>query len=102
MEREIIESSVAGIPTSQIGEIQRDNEIWEEYDGGAKLMVTRHTLATPNHDEIISLSVSGEPNERMRVLQEFIEVYGLPIESTYSGEPNSVEYQTWLVPKLTK
>ena len=102
MEREIIKSAVASVPTSEIGEIQRDNEIWEEYDGGAKLMVTRHTLATPNRDEIISLSVSGEPNERQRVLQEFIEIYGLPIELTYSVEPDAVEYQTWLAPKLTK
>ena len=99
MEREIIESAVASVPKSELGKIQRDNEIWVEYDGRAKLTVRRHILPTPNRDEIISLDVSGEPNERQRVLREFIKVYGLPIESTYSREPNGVEYQTWLVRK---
>ena len=100
MEREIIKSAVASVPKSELGKIPRDDEIWVEYDGGAKLIVSRHTLATPNRDEIISLGVSGEPNERHRVLREFIEVYGPPIASTYSREPNGVEYQTWLVPKF--
>ncbi|MDB5160077.1 MAG: hypothetical protein JWO99_340 [Candidatus Saccharibacteria bacterium] len=101
MEREIIEASVAGLPKSKLGEIQRDHEIWEEYDGGAKIMVTRHVLPTPQKDEIISLSVSGEPTERHRVIKEFIAIYGRPVEvSSYSQNPEELEIIIWLIPKV--
>lgn len=97
MEREIISSSVASLPPSIIGEIQEDHEIWEEIDGGAKLMVTRHILPTPNRDELISLSVSGEPHERQRVIDEFTEVFGEPAQITQQPQlQNHIDMVAWI------
>ncbi len=100
MEREIISTSVANLPPSTIGEIQQDHEIWEEIDGGAKLMVTRHILPTPNRDELIALSVSGEPSERQRVIDEFSEVFGEPAQIDQQPQVrNYVDMVAWI--KLT-
>lgn len=97
MEREIISVSVASLPLSEIGSIQQDHEIWEEIDGGAKLMVTRHILPTPKRDEIISLSVSGVPSERQRVIREFAKVFGEPIDASLHLESlEHVDMVTWL------
>ncbi len=79
MEREIIKSTVESLPYSTIGEVQQDHEIWEEFDGGAKVTVTRHYLPTPNRDSIVAMTVSGEASERHRVEREFIEVFGDPV-----------------------
>lgn len=97
MEKEIISSSVASLPKSEIGKTPLDYEIWEEVDGGARLMVTRHTLPTPYSDELISLSVSGVPNERKRVVSEFTAVFGEPIESDLSPDIDDyVEMVSWI------
>lgn len=53
MDKAIIESRVATIPRSELGEVQA------------------------NH-EIISLSISGEPSERQRVMREFKSILGVP------------------------
>jgi len=97
MERAIIESTVASIPHSQVGEIQQDHEIWEEQDGGAKLMVTRHIISVRDRYEMISLSVSGEPSERHRVIREFIDVFGRPFEPVlYSSRLDVIDVIVWL------
>jgi hypothetical protein len=90
VERKIIESTVASLPISALGEIQADHEIWEEDDGGARFKVTKHILPLPNGDtEIIALSVSGEPHERARVVREFSEVLGLPDQ--IAGDPRDIQ-----------
>ncbi|HSW37308.1 MAG TPA: hypothetical protein VLG37_02980 [Candidatus Saccharimonadales bacterium] len=77
MERLTIEATVAGIPFSALGKVARDHEIWEGTDGGAQFKVTRHQLAeVPGVPEILSLSVSGEPSERDRIISEFEHVFG--------------------------
>ena len=53
MYKEIIESWLATIPRSHLGEVQADYEI-------------------------ISLSISGEPSERERVMREFKSVLSVP------------------------
>lgn len=78
MQREKIESTVASLPQSELGVLPNDDEIWEEQDGEANIKVTRHVLPTPNHISIVSLTVSGPSDERLRVIKEFIEVYGQP------------------------
>lgn len=77
MEPKIIESMVASIPPSEMGEVQTDDEIWEETDGGAHFKVTRHWVYLPEgRHQIVALTVSGQPMERRRIIQEFVEVFG--------------------------
>ncbi|MBC7943636.1 hypothetical protein H7X68_04015 [Candidatus Saccharibacteria bacterium] len=98
MEKEIIESTVASIPMGHLGEIQQDNEIWEETDGGSHFKVTRHTIPVAKGVEMIAMSVSGEPNERARVIAEFCEVFGNPIRrDTLPEDIHHVDILAWLV-----
>lgn len=97
MEKEIISSAVASLAFSRLGEVPEDHEIWEEVDGGAKLMVTRHILPMQTRVELLSLSVSGDPSERQRVVSEFIAVFGEPIESDLAPDlDNYVEAVSWI------
>lgn len=98
MERDIIQTHVENIPTSELGRVQEDDEIWEGYDGGAKFMVSRHILPTPNRDEMVSLSVSGETTERERVIAEFIDVLGEPFRYDHPPEPfDKIDVVAWVV-----
>lgn len=99
MEKEIIESFAASIPRSELGAIQEDHEIWEETDGGAHFKVTRHLLPLPQDErEMISLSVSGEPSERHRIMQEFKEVFGVPVSGQIAlRDPAHIDILAWLV-----
>ena len=98
MDKEIIESWVATIPRSKLGEIQADHEIWEETDGGAHFMVTRHLLSTVGTYEIISLSISGEPSERKRVMREFNSVLGVPESGDIAlRQSDHIDLVTWLL-----
>ncbi|MEO5499365.1 MAG: hypothetical protein ABIR46_02615 [Candidatus Saccharimonadales bacterium] len=97
MEKEIISSVVASLPESKLGEIPKDHEIWEETDGGAELKVTRHILLTPDRYEFLSLSVSGEPSERQRVVREFVEVFGEPFDKVLHPDLlDYVEVVSWI------
>ena len=51
MDKAIIESRVATIPRSELGEVQADHKIWEESDGDAHCIVTPHLLPTINVPE---------------------------------------------------
>jgi hypothetical protein len=98
MEKENIELNVANVPYSILGEVQADGEIWEAQDGGAFVKVTRHILATLNQDAILSLTVSGPTDERQRVINEFVEVYGptaLPVDAE-----SHMDTAIWLYPPI--
>jgi hypothetical protein len=98
MDKEIIESWVASIPTSELGQVQADHEIWEETDGRAHFKVTRHLLPNIGKHEIISLSVSGEPNERRRVIKEFKTVLGVPENGDIAFQQlHHIDFVTWLL-----
>lgn len=98
MEKEIIAAMVASLPPSIPGDLPKDQEMWEEIDGGATLFVTRSLLPGPGNEELIALSVKGEPSERHRVITEFIAVFGPPaLPVTYSEQPVTIEIATWLV-----
>ena len=97
MEKAIIESWVASTPRSQLGEIQADHEIWEERDGGAFFMVSRHLLPASREHEIVSLSISGEPVERKRVIKEFKDVLGVPEGGDVAlNDAAHIDIITWL------
>ena len=98
MEKEVIESTVGEIPVSQLGEIQQDHEIWEETDGNAHFKVTRHILPVAGGVEMLSMSVSGEPSERARVVDEFCEVFGAPASLDILLEHvDHIDVVAWLV-----
>jgi hypothetical protein len=80
---EIIEG-VKELPIIPLGIVPDDGEIWEYTDGGAHFKVTRHTLPVPGDPEIVSLSVSGENEERERIITEFTEVFGDPADRDVS------------------
>ncbi|MEI6851119.1 MAG: hypothetical protein WCK26_04085 [Candidatus Saccharibacteria bacterium] len=100
MEKEIIESVSTSLPESRIGDIPEDYEIWEETDGGAHFKVTRHIIPTADKIglEILSMSVSGIPSERIRIVDEFSEVFGTPItRDMHPDEPYRMEIAAWLL-----
>jgi len=99
MEKEIIESAVASIPRSELGTIQDDHEIWEETDGSAHFKVTRHLVPGTQRDrEVISLSISGLPSERRRVILEFKAVFGPPNSGQIASKsPDHVDVLLWVV-----
>ncbi|MEP7204753.1 MAG: hypothetical protein ABI716_00995 [Candidatus Saccharibacteria bacterium] len=97
MEKDIIESTVANIPTSRLGEIQKDHEIWEQTDGGAHFKVTRHTLHVAGELEMLALSISGQPTERARIINEFSLVFGIPSsQDVVPDRETNVDIVTWL------
>jgi len=90
MEKGIIESVVASLPQSELGEVQQDGEIWEETDGGAHFKVTRHILPATDGQELLTVSISGEIAERARIVDEFTEVFGVPASQDIN--PNQADY----------
>jgi len=98
MEKEIIESWAASVPLSNLGEVQANEEIWEEQDGGAHFKLTRHRLPLPSKQEVIGMSISGDPLDRKRVIQDFKAVLG-PIENGDISlkDPHHVDVIVWLV-----
>ncbi len=97
MEREIIETMTASIPHSPTGREAKDHEIWEEIDGGARFSVTRHRLPGAEQYEGLFLVVSGESEERARVIDEFVAVFGDPIETDFETGESAVDTVCWLV-----
>lgn len=79
MEKQIIQSMVASVPETRIGYPENDEMIWEETDGGAHFIVARHVIPTTvDKDlEVVSMSISGIPSERLRVVNEFTEALDL-------------------------
>lgn len=98
MEKEQIELTVPRIPISERGRVARDGEIWEQQDGGAYFMVVRHSPENfPKSIEMISLSVSGVPSERARVIREFSEVLGAPAEiDDNPSDLERVDIASWI------
>lgn len=93
MERDVIRQQLGEIPVSLLGKINDDHEIWEFTDGGAHFKVTRHKLPTDQMDqEFFSLSVSGQPAERERIIQEFSEVLGESAEMTTN---HGIDFVLW-------
>lgn len=82
-----------------MGEIQADHEIWEETDGGAHFKVTRHWL-TYSPDgvgvEVVALSVSGVSEERLRLVNEFIDIFGTAAEHDTDSN-DGIETILWVV-----
>lgn len=99
MEREIIAAMVASLSPTYFGELPTADEIWEEVDGGAILSVARNILpGLEENKEFISLSVKGDPDERHRVLDEFVAVFGPPVSPImYSDDPKALEIAAWRV-----
>lgn len=86
MERERI---VAGIRNTEVLHdpmaMMHVDSGWECMDGGAKLIFSRNAL--PEGKELAALTVSGHPEERDRVIGEFIDVLGVP-----TGEDRNIAY----------
>jgi len=98
MDRSTIETMAAFIPPSELGGIARDEEIWEEDDGGAHLKVTRHILPDlPVEIEVLSMSVTGRVAERRRVIGEFNEVFGEPASGDIKDDSEYVDVVMWIV-----
>lgn len=93
MEREDIKTIPPSLPEIEVGRIPDDGEVWECDDGGAHLQMTRHRLATEAvFLSFFSLSVSGSPDERSRIIHEFNEVYGEPFaRETMTGHPRPID-----------
>ena len=98
MERSIIESMVASLPVSELGSIAEDHEIWEETDGAAHFKVTRHILPTPDRviHEMVSLTISGPPEEKLRILNEFKQVLGRPTVADMTDD-EAMDTIAWLL-----
>jgi len=99
MEKEIIQSCVSVLPESKLGSDLDDGEIWEGVDGEACFRITRPFLPTADGVGIgiISMNISGPPDERARLISEFSEVYGEPV--THDVHPDGyycVDVAAWL------
>lgn len=95
MERSKIGTMTSSLPLSTLGEIQSDNEIWEETDGGAHFKVTRHKLPVTENIEILALRVSGDIDERLRVISEFAMIFGEPTNNEIIYETGHVDIVLW-------
>lgn len=102
MERELIVSGIQEIPLSRMDAIPSDDEIWEQFDGEARFIATRHTTGVPQNPEILLLSVSGPPIERQRIIGEFTEALGAPtICSQDFISPENVDAAAWTIQAVT-
>lgn len=100
MDRHTARAVILEIPTSTLGEVQSDSEIWEGNDGGAHFKMTRHELPIEGSGlDIFSLSISGEASERDRLATEFIEILGDPenIHTEAGDQDQQIDFLTWLV-----
>jgi hypothetical protein len=98
MERGIIARKTAELSLSTLGEVQADHEIWEETDGGAHFIVTRHLLPEIESREILAVSVSGAVEERNRIYNDFYQIFGPP--ASYEADENVADCDVfvWLTP----
>jgi hypothetical protein len=97
MEEERIKSTIVRIPVSEIGILLEARDLWEGDDGGAHFIVSRHILPAPNELPMISLSISGAPDERLRLLREFKQVLGNPENGDVNlKDPDHVDMFAWL------
>ncbi|MBI4101234.1 hypothetical protein HY441_02060 [Candidatus Microgenomates bacterium] len=86
------------LPTSPLGEIPGDSDIWEANDGGAHFKMTRHQLPLGSSGlDFFSLSISGEPIERRRVISDFCAVLGEPDQAETSTENHHIDILGWMV-----
>lgn len=100
MEPETIKAFVEGLTDHKENIVPIDPEVWEEVDGGAHFIVSRPRIAAPGIGELatIALTVSGAPNERARIIDEFITVLGEPAEKEVDLESaTSFDSILWLV-----
>jgi hypothetical protein len=86
----------ASLPLSTLGEVQADEEIWEENDGGAHFKVTRHQLPVEEYTEMLALSVSGVASERRRVINEFAQVFGIPATKSAIIASDYIDIVAWV------
>jgi len=100
MERDEILRGVTEIPACQLGNIAADNEIWEGQDGRAHFKVTRRYFGVRIDLELVMMSVSGLPDERKRVINEFTEVLGAPDEVSVRDGYGHVDTASWLIDEV--
>jgi len=101
MRPEIIKEKILDIDFSRLGEEPTDEQIWEENDGSAHFKVTRHQLNRGISEcfTMISLSVSGASEDRIRIQNEFTTAMGRQpdVLDTFERENYSVDFFIWRV-----
>lgn len=97
MEKDRIQSHVSRLPEMPLDLVPGDGEIWEVDDGEAHIKVTCRVLRALEAYQLISLTVSGPPDERRRVLREFKAVYGTPAGGQYDFKDDThIDVFEWL------
>ena len=98
MEKDTIQSHVSRLPEIPFGVVPENGEIWEADDGAAHVKVTRHVLRTLDAYQLVSLTVSGPPDERRRVLRDFKAAYGTPAGGQYDFQSDfHIDVFQWLI-----
>jgi hypothetical protein len=85
MNPEVIRKKVPTIPISDLGIEPSDGEIWEQKDGAAHFKVIRHQLHSElgkTMVEMISLSISGPVEDRLRIRADFVEAFERPPDAS--------------------
>lgn len=101
MEREEIISNISRLPTVPLERIEADehyeaHEVWEGDDGDAHYIASRYSVEGSRY-EFIMLSLSGNVGDRQRMIREFCDVFGFPVDSeTYPEENDKTDYLTWI------
>ncbi len=98
MEKVVIESKIPEIAISPVGRIPEEHEVWEDTDGGAHFIISRHRLLYGASAEFICLSVSGFSKERKRLIGELISAMGEPVYADTNFASN--QYQdivSWVI-----
>ena|SRR3989338_9258035 len=97
MDIEAIRISVADLPSIPLGKIAEDHEIWEGNDGGAHFKITRQPMPIINRD-FLALSVSGEPADRQKIIDDFVVALGEPTDRSVVPEvAKHIDMVAWLV-----
>ncbi|HUD08077.1 MAG TPA: hypothetical protein VMQ52_03300 [Candidatus Saccharimonadales bacterium] len=69
---------------------------WALMAGSSSFKVTRHLLPVEKPKGMLSLSVSGNINERLRVINEFIGVFGHPAVGDFYPSIDHIDMVAWV------
>ena len=75
-----IKAGVDQLPVLPADQELEPADVWEQFEGGARFIVARHRLPDPGEPEVVSVTISGNRHDRRRIIKEFTEVFGEPMD----------------------
>jgi hypothetical protein len=102
-DKESILSRLAGLPVKPLTLLTEDARyFWEGDEEGAHFKVTKDVFPPPMQLTTVSLSVSGEPSGKSKIIGDFRQVLGEELEAQTLELSGPTEFVLWDASSLTQ